>query len=87
MLTDSNLNHIKFWKDNLPEVNNKQFTSDLSCQSIVHSDASNTEYDGYIIETPTNIAHGMWSECESSKFYMERTHRRQAYSFYLLSIY
>jgi hypothetical protein len=67
MLTDSNLNHIKFWKDNLPEVNNKQFTSDLSCQSIVHSDASNTGYGGYIVETPTNIAHSMWSECESIK--------------------
>jgi hypothetical protein len=67
VLTNSNLNHIKFWKDNLPEVNNKQFTSDLYCQSIVYSDASNTGYGGYIVETPTNIAHGMWSECESIK--------------------
>jgi len=67
VLSDSSLNHIKFWKDNLTEVNGKQFTSDLSCQSIVYSDASNTGYGGYIVETPTNIAHGMWSECESSK--------------------
>ena len=70
MLTDSNLNHIKFWKDNLPEVNNKQFTSDLFCQSIVYSDASNTGYGGYIVETPTNIAHSMWSECESIKHFI-----------------
>ena len=24
VLTDSNLNHIQFWKDNLPEVNDKR---------------------------------------------------------------
>ena len=64
MLTDSSLNHIKFWKDSLPEVNGNQFTSDLSCQSIVYIDACNTGYGGYIVETSTNIAHDMWSECE-----------------------
>ena len=64
VLTDSRLNHIKFWKDSLPEVNGNQFTSDLSGQSIVYIDASNTGYGGYIVETSTNIAHDMWSECE-----------------------
>jgi hypothetical protein len=39
VLTDSRLNHIKFWKDSLPEVNGNQFTSDLSGQSIVYIDA------------------------------------------------
>jgi hypothetical protein len=53
------LNHIKFWKDSLPEVNGNQFTSDLSGQSIVYIDASNTGYGGYIVETSTNIAHDM----------------------------
>ena len=64
VLTDSSLNHIKFWKDNLPEVNGNQFTSDLSGQSIVYIDASNTGYGGYIVETSTNIAYCMWSKCE-----------------------
>ena len=64
VLTDSSLNHIKFWKDSLPEVNGNQFTSDLSGQSIVYIDASNTGYGGYIVETSTNIAHDMWSESE-----------------------
>jgi hypothetical protein len=64
VLTDSSLNHIKFWKDSLPEVNGNQFTSDLSGQSIVYIDASNTGYGGYIVETSTNIAHCMWSKCE-----------------------
>ena len=64
VLTDNSLNHIKFWKDSLPEVNGNQSTSDLSGQSIVYIDASNTGYGGYIVETPSNIAHCMWSECE-----------------------
>jgi hypothetical protein len=51
VLTDSSLKHIKFWKDNLTEVNGKQFTSDLSCQSIIYSDVSNTGYGGYVVET------------------------------------
>ena len=28
--TGSSLNHIKFWKEDLTEVNDKQFTSDFS---------------------------------------------------------
>jgi hypothetical protein len=60
------LNQIKFWKHNLTEVNGKQFASDLSCQSIVNSDARNTGYGGYVVETPTNIAHSMRSACESN---------------------
>jgi len=63
VLTDSSLNHIKFWKDSLPEATGNQFISDLSGQSIVYIDASNTGYGGYSVETSTNIAHDMWSEC------------------------
>ena len=66
-LTENSLHQINFWKDNLSLVNSKQFTSDLSIQSIVYSDASDTGYGGYIVETPCNISHGMWSECESHK--------------------
>jgi hypothetical protein len=80
------LNQIKFWKHNLTEVNGKQFASDLSCQSIVYSDASNTGYGGYVVETPTNIAHSMWSACESnnSSTWKELT---SSILFYLWSIY
>ncbi|CAC5399039.1 unnamed protein product [Mytilus coruscus] len=39
----------------------------LSIDILIYSDASNTGYGGYVVETPFNIAHGMWSECEASK--------------------
>ncbi|CAC5418723.1 unnamed protein product [Mytilus coruscus] len=58
---------IDTYQEHLGRVNVKTFTSDLSCQSVVYSDASNTGYGGYIVEKPFNIAHGMWSECESTK--------------------
>ncbi|CAG2197540.1 unnamed protein product [Mytilus edulis] len=67
VLSKASLIQINFWKENLGRVNVKSFTSDFSCQSVVYSDASNTGYGGYIVETPFNIAHGMWSECESTK--------------------
>lgn len=66
-LTENSMNQISFWKDNLSTVNGKPFTSDLSIQSIVYSDASNTGYGGNVVETPFNIAHGMWSEDDMYK--------------------
>ncbi|VDI17095.1 Hypothetical predicted protein [Mytilus galloprovincialis] len=67
VLSKASLIQINFWKDNLGRVNVKSLTSDFSCQSAVYSDASNTGYGGYFVETPFNIDHGMWSECESTK--------------------
>ncbi|XP_071129462.1 uncharacterized protein [Mytilus edulis] len=67
VLSTESLIQIKFWRENLEHVNVKKFSSDVSCQSVVYIDASNTGYGGYVVETPFNIAHGMWSECEASK--------------------
>ncbi|CAG2242111.1 unnamed protein product [Mytilus edulis] len=67
VLSTESLIQIKFWRENLEHVNVKKFSSDVSCQSVVYSDASNTGYGGYVVETPFNIAHGMWSKCEASK--------------------
>ncbi|CAG2193656.1 DTX [Mytilus edulis] len=49
------------------EVNVKHFSVDESCHSIIYSDSSDTGFGGYIVETPQNIAHGMWVESERSK--------------------
>ena len=59
------LDQIAFWKRNLRTANLKEFTSDLSYHTIVFSDASNTGYGGYMVENPSDIAHGMWSDNES----------------------
>ena len=66
-LSKESLDQIAFWKRNLRTANLKEFTSDLSCHTIVYSDASNTGYDFYIVENPSDIAHGMWSNNESMK--------------------
>ncbi|CAC5392225.1 unnamed protein product [Mytilus coruscus] len=57
VLSKASFIQINFWEENLGRVNVKSFTSDFSCQSVVYSDASNTGYGVYIVETPFNIAH------------------------------
>jgi hypothetical protein len=66
-LSKESLDQIAFWKRNLRSANLKEFTFDLSCHTIVYSDASNTGYGGYMVENPNDIAHGMWSNNESMK--------------------
>jgi hypothetical protein len=66
-LSKESLDQIAFWKRNLRTANLKEFTFDLSCHIIVYSDASNTGYGGYMVENPSDIAHGMWSSNESMK--------------------
>ncbi|CAC5396382.1 unnamed protein product [Mytilus coruscus] len=61
-----NIEQLQFWKLNISEVNVKHFSVDESCHSIIYSDASDTGFGGYIVETPQNIAHGMWVESERS---------------------
>ena len=63
-LSESSLEQLVFWRNNFQLVNVKHFTLDESCQQIVFSDASGTGYGGYIVETPIDIAHGMWLDSE-----------------------
>jgi hypothetical protein len=63
-LSDDSIEQISFWKNNLSDINVRMFTTDVSCNTIVYSDASSTGYGGYIVENPDSIAHGMWSDSE-----------------------
>ena len=63
-LVVGNIALINFWRHNINMVNVKHFKTDVSCQSIVYSNASNIGYGGYCVENPYSIAHGMWSEFE-----------------------
>ncbi|CAC5408526.1 unnamed protein product [Mytilus coruscus] len=65
-LSESSIEQLQFWKLYISEVNVKHFSVDESCHSIIYSDASDTGFGGYIVETPQNIAHGMWVESERS---------------------
>ncbi|CAC5369387.1 unnamed protein product [Mytilus coruscus] len=64
--SESSIEQLQFWKLYISEVNVKHFSVDESCHSIIYSDASDTGFGGYIVETPQNIAHGMWVESERS---------------------
>ncbi|CAC5391899.1 unnamed protein product [Mytilus coruscus] len=65
-LSESSIEQLQFWKLYISEVNVKHFSVDESCHSIIYSDASDTGFGDYIVETPQNIAHGMWVESERS---------------------
>ena len=66
-LTGCSLDQIQFWKENIEDVNVKSLRSDLSCNTFVYSDASGSGYGGYIVENPSGIAHGMWSDDEKTQ--------------------
>ena len=74
-LSDASLEQLVFWRDSVKNINIKHFTTDESCQRVVYSDASDTGFGGYIVETPVNIAHGMWlvSESRESSTWKELT--------------
>jgi hypothetical protein len=63
-LSDDSIEQISFWKNNLSDINVRKFTTDVSCNTIVYSDASSTGYGGYIVENPDSIAYSMWSDSE-----------------------
>ena len=63
-LSESSVEQLNFWKDNIKSINVKPFSSDESCHRVVYSDASDCGYGGYIVENPHNVAHGMWFESE-----------------------
>lgn len=65
ILSEQSIGNIKFWKHNISSINFKRFNFDLSCNTIVYTDASNTGYGGSIVENPKSIAHGMWSSSEA----------------------
>jgi hypothetical protein len=52
-LSDDSIEQISFWKNNLSDINVSKFTTDVSCNTIVHSDASSTGCGGYIVENRT----------------------------------
>ena len=73
MLSELSREQIAFWAKNISELNKRHFNFDQSCQRIVYSDASDTGYGGYVVETSFSTAHGMWasSEKENSSTWKE----------------
>lgn len=63
-LSEESSVQLDFWNKSVQCFNEKKFSNDQSCQSIAFSDASNTGYGGYVVNTPVSVAHGMWTESE-----------------------
>lgn len=67
MITPEARQEFKFWVVCLVDYN---------CQSIWHSDASDTGYGGYVVEHGACVSYGQWTECEAQllELHMERAH-------------
>ncbi|XP_069109284.1 LOW QUALITY PROTEIN: uncharacterized protein [Argopecten irradians] len=66
-LSSQSVEQLKFWDRCVEKINERKFTVDQSCQSIVYSDASHTGFGGYVVDSPMGTSHGMWSESEMEK--------------------
>ena len=66
-LSVGSLEQIRFWKNNIVEINIRYLQSYSVCSKIVYSDASHSCYGGYEVHTVNGVAHGHWSLADSSK--------------------
>ena len=58
---------LQFWLFNLESYNDQSIWHSPSAIQLVYSDASNSDYGGYIIEYGPQIAHGQWSPEETTQ--------------------
>lgn len=65
LLDDNCIQQLQFWDSNLDYVNSRSITYAPQCQRVVYSDASQTGYGGYCVETSVGVAQGNWYESES----------------------
>jgi len=66
-LSTESIGQLEFWRENLNAINSKGLLESHKYSKIVYSDASNTGYAGYAVDTVGGVSHGMWSENESTK--------------------
>ena len=63
-LSDESKAQLLFWKKSLFQLNRKSLQCIKTCSRIVYSDASNTGYAGYEVNTYKGIVHGVWDSQE-----------------------
>ena len=66
-LSDESKAQLLFWKKSLFQLNKKSLKCLNTCSRIVYSDASNSGYAGYEVNTYKGIVHGMWDSQESAQ--------------------
>lgn len=65
-LSSESLDQLDFWKFSLSEFNIKSIFDFHICLKIVYSDASSSGFDGYKVNTPDGISHGMCRSFDES---------------------
>ena len=66
-LSPGSLGQVSFWKNSIQNVNVRRLKSYSVCSKIVYSDASQSGYAGYEVQSVNGVAHGQWSPFESVK--------------------
>lgn len=64
-LSSESIEQITFWKNSIQNINVRKLKSYSICSKIVYSDASQSGYAGYEVQSINGIAHGQWSLLES----------------------
>ena len=66
-LSDSLLEELRFWRYNLSAFHGYSIRTKLSFDYVIFTDASNHAYGGFISNSNTTVAYGIWSEQEQGQ--------------------
>jgi hypothetical protein len=66
-LSADSINQLRFWESNLNLLNFKDIFQSTRCSKVVFSDASNSGYAGYEVNTLNGMSHGVWNDEEQLK--------------------
>ncbi|KAL5007181.1 hypothetical protein ScPMuIL_015987, partial [Solemya velum] len=66
-LSTDSLCQIQFWNSKLHLIKSRKMFESNKYSKIVYSDASNTGYAGFEVNTVNGVSHGMWTVEESNK--------------------
>ena len=62
VMTEEAREEVNFWVRQIDCIIGREIWHSPSAVRVVYSDASNTDYGGYMVEHGCHIAHGRWSE-------------------------
>ena len=66
-LTPEVKEELQFWINQIDHINGKEIWHSPSALRVVYSDASDMGYGGFTVEHSCHVAHGSWSEEETTQ--------------------
>lgn len=63
-LSKDSIDQISFWKHTLDKINCRKMKCISGSNRVVYTDASDTGYGGYCVQTGNSVSHGVWEESE-----------------------